>query len=228
MGYIPVFREIIKKKGWITMKKIFSLAMVFFVGAFLLVSCSGGKNAADIAIKAAEEAVNATKAEAEKVVPNEVKSLENALAAVKDKFNQKEYKAALEEATALSGKAKEVLDAAKAKKEELTKKWGEISQELPKMVAEIQGKVDELSKLKKLPKTLTKEAFEEAKTGLAAVQDEWSKIQQSFTSGNFSEAITAAATLKDKVVKIMESLGISAPSATPAPAGHVSPAPEVK
>ena len=123
------------------MKKIIvGLAVVLFVSISFLMACSGGKSAAELAIKAADEAVNATKAEAAKIVPDQVKSLEDALAATKEKFVKGEYKAALEEATALAGKAKEVLAAAKAKKEELTQKWTELSQGLPKMVEEIQGR----------------------------------------------------------------------------------------
>jgi len=38
----------------------------------------------------------------------------------------------MEEATTLAAKAKDVLTAAKIKKEELTKKWTEIGQGLPK------------------------------------------------------------------------------------------------
>ena len=195
------------------MKKIIvGLAVVLFVSISFLMACSGGKSAADLAIKAAEEAVNATKAEAAKIVPDEVKSLEDTLAAAKEKFVKGEYKEALEEATALAGKAKEVLAAAKAKKEELTQKWTELSQGLPKMVEEIQVKVDSLSKVKKLPASITKEGLAEAKAGLASVKDEWGKVQQSFTSGNFMEAVNGATSLKDKAVKIMETLGISAPA----------------
>lgn len=210
-------------------KNVFCLAIALLVSVFFLISCSGGKNAADVAIKAADEAVNATKAEAVKIVPGEVKSLEDALTAVKEKFSKGEYKTALAEATALSAKAKDVLQAAKAKKEELTHKWTEISKDLPKMVEDIQGQVDVLSKAKKLPATLTKETFEEAKAGLASVRDEWGKVQQSFTSGNFADAVTAATSLKDKALKIMEALGMSVPAAAPAtaptPAGAAAPAP---
>jgi len=210
-------------------KNVFCLAIALLVSVFFLISCSGGKNAADVAIKAADEAVNATKAEAVKIVPGEVKSLEDALTAVKEKFSKGEYKTALAEATALSAKAKDVLQAAKAKKEELTQKWTEITKDLPKMVEDIQGQVDVLSKAKKLPATLTKETFEEAKAGLASVRDEWGKVQQSFTSGNLAEAINAATSLKDKALKIMEALGMSVPAAAPAtaptPAGAAAPAP---
>ena len=89
------------------MKKIIiGLSVVLFVSISFLMACSSGKNAAELAIKTAEEAVNATKAEAAKILPDEVKSLEDALAAVKEKVIKKEYKEALEEATALAGKAK--------------------------------------------------------------------------------------------------------------------------
>jgi nucleotide-binding universal stress UspA family protein len=225
---IPIIK-INKERGMI-MKKILCLAMVLCVSVFFLISCSGGKNAAELAIKAAEEAVNATKAEAAKVVPEEVKSLEDTLTAVKGKFTNGEYKAAMEEATTLAAKAKDVLAAAKVKKEELTKKWTEIGQGLPKMVEDIQAKVDSLSKVKKLPAKITKEGFEEAKAGLASIKDEWAKAQASFTSGNFTEAVSVATSLKDKAVKIMESLGMSvpvaeAPATAPAPAATPAPAP---
>jgi hypothetical protein len=211
-------------------KKIFSLVIAMFVSAFFLISCSGSKGPADIAIKAAETAVNATKAEAAKVAPDQVKSLEDSLAAAKEKFVKGEYKAALEEATALAGKAKEVMAAAKAKKEELTKKWIEISQGLPRMFEDVQGRVDALSKLKKLPASLTKEKFEEAKAGFASVKDEWTKAQESFKNGSFTDAVNVATSVKDKVLKVMEALGMSIPApasaaAPPAPAQAPAAAP---
>ncbi|MCE5211925.1 MAG: hypothetical protein LLG40_10260 [Deltaproteobacteria bacterium] len=192
-------------------KKIFCLAMALCVSVFFLMSCSFNKGPAEEAIKAAEQAVIATKAEAVKIVPDEVKALDDSLAAVKEKFVKKEYKEALADAKALDTKAKAVLASAKVKKEELTKKWTEISAGLPKTLEDIQAQVDKLAKAKKLPKTLTKEKFEEAKAGLTSAKDEWAKAQASFTSGNLNEAVGMATSLKDKVLKIMESLGMSNP-----------------
>jgi hypothetical protein len=206
------------------MKKIFCLAMMLFVSVFFLISCSGSKEPAELAIKAAEEAVIATKAEAAKIVPDEVKALEDTLTSVKEKFTNGEYKVALEEATTLVTKAKDVLAAAKVKKEELTKKWTEISQGIPKMFEDIQAKVDSLSKVKKLPKTITKESLAEAKAGIESLKGEWTKAQETFTGGNFNDAIGMATSLKDKVVKIMESLGMSVPQAAPAAAPVPAPA----
>ncbi|MFZ1037635.1 MAG: hypothetical protein WAU61_01620 [Smithella sp.] len=215
-------------------KKILSLAIVMFVSAFFLISCSRDKEPADLAIKAAETAINATKAEAVKMVPDQIKSLDDSLAAAKEKFAKGEYKAALDEATLLPIKAKGVMAAAKVKKEELIKKWTETSQDLPKMIEDVQGKVDALSKLKRLPAKLKKNTFEEAKAGLASAKDEWTKAQESFKNEKFTDAINVAGSVKDKVINIMGALGMSipapvvapvvAPAAVPAPASAPAPA----
>jgi hypothetical protein len=199
------------------MKKIIvGLAIALFVSMSFLMACSGGKSTAELAIKTAEQAVNTTKAKAAKLVPIQVKSLEDALAAAKEKVAKGEYKAALEEATALTGKATEVLAAAIDKKDELTQKWTELSQEVHQMVADLLNRVDVLSKAKKLPASITKEKFEEAKAGLDAIIDEWIKAQDSFKTGSFADAISMATSVKDKAVKIMESLGMSVSAPTPA------------
>ena len=84
-------------------RNIVKVAIALLVGIVMLAACSSDKGPAELAIKAAEEAVNASKAEAAKYVPEELKSLEGALAAVKDKFAKKEYKAAIADAQALAG-----------------------------------------------------------------------------------------------------------------------------
>ncbi|HBJ76033.1 MAG TPA: hypothetical protein DDY86_11255 [Syntrophaceae bacterium] len=193
------------------MKRIFvSIVAMLFISV-LFMACADEKGPAELAMKAAEQAVAATKAEAEKLVPDQVAALESALASAKDKLAKGEFKEALSEAQGLVGKAKDVLAAAQAKKDELTQKWTELSQGLPQMVEAIQGKVDDLSKLKKLPKAITAEKLAEAKSGLEAVKADLAKAQESFTSGNIEEAIAVATAVKEKAVKAMESLGITAP-----------------
>lgn len=193
------------------MKRIFvSIVAMLFISV-LFMACADEKGPAELAMKAAEQAVAATKAEAEKLVPDQVAALESALASAKDKLAKGEFKEALSEAQGLVGKAKDVLAAAQAKKDELTQKWTELSQGLPQMIEAIQGKVDDLSKLKKLPKAITAEKLAEAKSGLEAVKADLAKAQESFTSGNIEEAIAVATAVKEKAVKAMESLGITAP-----------------
>ncbi|MBP1712796.1 MAG: putative peptidoglycan binding protein [Deltaproteobacteria bacterium] len=193
-------------------RKIFGLAIILLLGSVMLIGCASDKGPAEQAVKAAEEAINSTKAEAAKYVPDQVKSLESALAAVKDKFAKGEYKAAISEAQALAGKAKGVVDAAKAKKEELTKTWTNLNEGLPKMVEAIQSRVDILSQSKKLPANLTAEKFAEAKTGLAAAKEEWAKALENFKAGNYADAVSVANSVKEKAVKAMETLGLPVPA----------------
>ena len=157
-------------------RNLVSLVILLFVSSIMFVACgSGDKGPAELAIKAAEEALNASKAEAMKYVPDEVKSLEDALAAAKEKVANKDYKGAMEDAKGIADKAKGLLDVAKAKKEELTKNWTDLSQGVPKMVGAIQSRVDILSKSKKLPANLTADKFAEVRIGLASAKEEWSQ-----------------------------------------------------
>jgi len=190
-------------------RNIIGLALIIFISSLLLVACgSGDKGPAELAIKAAEEAFNASKAEAAKYVPDEVKSLEGTLASLKEKFAKGNYKDVIAEAKTFTDKAKGLADAAKAKKEELTKSWTELDQGVPKMVAAVQSRVDMLSKSKKLPANLTAEKFDGAKSGLATAKEEWTKALESFKSGKLAEAVTSAKSVKEKAVAAMEALGM--------------------
>jgi chromosome segregation ATPase len=192
---------------------IVGVVIIMFVSALMFVACgSGDKGPAELAIKAAEEAFNASKSEAAKYLPDEVKSLEGALAAAKDKLAKGEYKSAITEAQSITEKAKGLLDAAKAKKEELTKSWTDLGEGVPKMVEAIQSRVDILSKSKKLPANLTAEKFEDAKSGLAAAKEEWGKALESFKAGNLAEAVSMAKSVKDKAVATMDTLGMPVPA----------------
>ncbi len=198
-------------------KSLVGLLIVLLVSTVvMLLACAGDRGPAEVAIKAADEAINATKAEAAKYVPDQLKSLQETLAAVKDKFSKSEYKAAITDATALSAKAKEVAEAAKAKKEELTKSWTDLSIGVPQMVEAVQSRVDTLSKSKKLPAGLTADKLAEAKSGLAAAKEEWAKADESFKAGNLVDAVSTANAVKEKAAKIMELLKM------PVPAGATS------
>lgn len=210
------------------MKKIFASIVAALFVAVMFAACADEKGPAELAMQAADQAVNAVKAEAVKFVPEQVATLEAALASAKEKMGKEEYKEALAEAQAIPGKAKEVLAAAKAKKDELTKKWTELTQGVPQMVEAVQGKVNELAALKKLPKEMTAEKLAEAKTGLDAIKADWTKAQESFTAGNIADALAVANTVKEKTTKAMEALGIAiapeAPAVSGAPAAPAAPA----
>ncbi len=201
-------------------KNLLCIGVILLFAALMIVACGkADKSAAELAVNTATEAVNTAKTEIGKIAPDEVASLETALASAKEKLDKGDYKAALAEAQGLVTKVNDVVAAAKAKKDavidkaDLTKQWKDLSQGLPKMMSALQSRVDILSKSKKLPGDLTAEKFAEVKTELASAKEDWTKAQESFKSGNIPDAISSAKAVKEKAVKAMETLGMKVPAA---------------
>lgn len=205
-------------------RKLVCLVITLFICAVMLIACGRNKGPAELAIRAAEDAVNSAKAEAAKYVPNQVKSLEDTLVSLKDKFGKGKYRAVISEAQSLTGKSKEVVEAGKARKEELTRNWMDLSGKVPKMIEAIQSRVDILSKSRKLPANLTAEKFAEAKSGLATAQEEWAKALEGSKAENFPFAVSMANSVKEKAAKTMEILGLSVPATQAVP--EKAPVPE--
>jgi translation initiation factor IF-2 len=195
------------------MKRILSVAVILlFAGA--LGACSSAKAPAEQAIKAAEEALNASKAEAMKYVPDQVKGVEDALKAAKDTFAKGDYAGAASAATAVAAKAKDLASAAAARKAELTKSWEELSAGLQKTMADIQTRIDTLSKSKKLPKGLDKAKVDSAKSGLGEVSKAWDEANQAFNRGSLADALAKVKGAKEKANAIMSTLGMQVAQST--------------
>lgn len=206
------------------MKRVIVRIAAVLLMAAMLMACADEKGPVQMALQAAEQAVEAAKAEAVKFVPEKAASLDAAIVSVKEKIAKKEYKEALAEAQAIPDKANETLEAAKAKKDELTKKWDELAQSLAPMVSAIQAKVDELSQLKKLPKEITTEKLTEVKTALDAMKADWAKAEESLKAGKFMDALMTATPVKEKAAKLMEELGLTiAPDAATTPVAPAAP-----
>lgn len=194
------------------LKRWCALTMVVFTGV-LLGACASDKVPAETALKAAENAVNSTVSEASKYVPDQARSLQDSLNSLKDSFAKQDYKAVLAGAPDLTAKAKALADAAAAKKADLTKSWTDISGGLPNVIESIQGRVDILSKAKKLPANLDKAAVDSAKTGLESMNKAWAEAQASYSSGNLADALAKANALKSQAAEIMTKLGMTVPAA---------------
>jgi DNA repair exonuclease SbcCD ATPase subunit len=196
------------------MRKIVLLSVLMIVVAgLILTGCSKVKGQAEAALKAAEKAISEVKPEAEKIVPDQLKALEAALNGAKEKFGKGDYKAALSDAQAIPGKVKDLVASLTAKKDELTKTWTNLDQGLPKMMEAIKSRVGILSQSKKLPANLTKEKFEEAKSGLDSALKDWETAKESFKGGMMGEAVAKGNAVKEKAVQILQILGMPVPAA---------------
>jgi hypothetical protein len=194
-------------------RNVYKIVLLIFIGSLLAGCESADKGLAETAIKAAEEAINAAKAEVSQYLPDEAKSLEAGLAAVKEKFKQGDFKAALPDAQALAAKTKDLVSAAAARKTELSSVWSEMSAGLPKVVDAIQSRVDILSKSKKLPSGMTAEKLAEAKTGLAEITRQWTEATTASTGGNWMDAVTKGTAVKKKAAEVLAALNMPVPAA---------------
>ncbi len=195
------------------MSKRLMFTVIAFAFCFTLISCSTAKAPAEAAIKAADEALAGVRSDASIYVPDQLKSVEDALATAKENFQKGEYQQALTGAKDLAAKAKDLAAAVSAKKEELTKSWNEISSNLPEMVQTIQKRVDILSKSRRLPAGLDKEKFESAKASLATATQSLTEATDAFKSGNLIDAVSKAQTVKEKAAEIMATIGMKVPEA---------------
>ncbi len=192
-----------------------ALALVVLLGA-----CNSQRGPADAAIKAAEGALASVKGEAQRWVPDQEKAAEEALTKAKDQFVKGDFQGAIAFAKDATAQARDLGAAAIAKKAELTTAWDDVSAGVPKTVEAIKARVDDLSKLKRLPKGIDKQALAKGKEGLAAIESSWGEAQRAFGSGDIAGAIEQANAVNAKAPEVMTVLGMqsgTAPAAAPAP-----------
>jgi hypothetical protein len=77
------------------------------------------------------------------------------------------------------------------------------------MVDAIQSRVDILSKSHHLPKGVTKDTLDAAKSGLASMKSAWSDASSAASTGDFTTAASKGQAVKDQASQIMQSLGMS-------------------
>jgi len=195
-----------------TSKKYMLFALVA-VTILFLAACSSNKEPAAAAIKAAEDAFNATKTEAMKFVPDQVKSVEDAIKAAKASFEKGNFDEALNMAKAAQEKVKEMNAAVAVRKENLAKNWAEISGGVPEMLEAIKSRLDTLKSGKRLPKSMDKAKLEQAEMHYEVASLMWDEAKKAFSGGNPADVMPLATAAKEDAVKAMELLELQMPGA---------------
>lgn len=196
------------------MRRILTSLVLVAAVAILTTACSQ-KGPAEETFKAADAAVTAAKPMVEKFVPDQWKALNDSLKDAKDKLAKGDYAAAIAAAQVIPGKATEATNAAKAKKDEYTKAWTDISASVPAAVKAVEDKVAEYAAMKKLPKGMDAAKLDAAKAGLADIKKTWDEANAA-SAADPKAAVEKAKAVKEKAAELMTSLTISAPPAAPA------------
>ena len=198
------------------MRRILTSLVLVAAVAVLTTACSQ-KGPAEEAFKAADAAVTAAKPMVEKFLPDQWKALSDSLKDAKDKLTKGDYAAAIAAAQAIPGKATEAVNAAKAKKEEYTKAWTDLSASVPAAVKEVEDKVAALAAMKKLPKGMDAAKLDAAKAGVADMKKTWDEATAAGANDPMV-AIEKAKAAKQKAAEITASLAAPAPPAAAAKA----------
>ena len=177
----------------------YNVLLAVVAAAVLATGCSQQKQNADKVLESIETSLAAIKDDAARYAPEGLKSVESQLARLKTSYENQEYndviagtpelRKAVDSLTAAveSGKAQASAALASAKQE-----WESLSVEVPKMVEDIQSRVDELSKEKRLPWGLNKDEFTEAKSDFEIMKTQWTEASNEYTSGKQIKAVEKA------------------------------------
>ncbi len=176
------------------------LIPVLCCAALLVAGCGLSKAPAQAAIKAAEEALNAVRAEAQQFVPDQLALLDTALANARNSFEKGDYNAAIAAAKDVPLKIKDLAAAIEARKAELPMVWEKMAKEMPKVIADAKTAVAKA-------KGVEKETLAAAKAGVDGMPAAWKQAEEAFKAGNLAEAVGRATELKQQAEKIMADLG---------------------
>lgn len=192
----------------------FSKMILAMAAATLLVAgCGKMKNEATAAVSSIESSVAAIKEDGTRYAPVAYQGVESTLATLKDSLAREDYKTVLAGTPKLKEAVESLKTAIASGKEQFdaaTTEWVAMSADVPQMVAAIQSRVDTLSSSKKLPKNVSKEAFDSAKSGLETMKATWAEASAAFTDGRPTEAAEKARAVKAKGAEVLAALGMNA------------------
>jgi len=183
------------------MKRIFWLGMALTT-MLMLPACGSQKHAAETALAQATQAWNAIKAQAENIVPDEAKSIEDAIAAATAQLQGGDNKGALAAATSLASRIKELADALPEKTAQAQSAWAELSGSLPGTLATLEKKLKGL----KAPAPGTPNADQSPVVLLGHLKDGWSDAQSAAQGGRLAEAVSKGNDVRTGAVKLLNDL----------------------
>jgi hypothetical protein len=188
-----------------------SQAFIPLVAGTLLLSACGNKEPATNAVAQAEAAISPVRDDASRFAPEELKAADATLAQMKADLAEEDYKGVIASVPQFNQEVKN-LQSAVVQNQTLAaaaqNEWTALNTDVPKAIEAIQVRVDSL-KGQKLPKEISKENFEAAKTDLESVKATWTEAAAAATAGNTEEAADKGRDALAKVEEIKNELAMN-------------------
>ena len=188
--------------------------LVASVTALIIFGCASQKEPAEQAVANINAALDSVRDAAAKYSPDGLQPVEAQVATLKDNLSKGDYKKVLADAPAVTTALANLQQAAISKQEEADTKlaqtkqqWRSLSADVPKMIAAIQSRVEELSKSRRLPKGVSKASSESAKASLESLDSTWTEATDAVAKGDYADGVAKGQAAKDKATEIMHELG---------------------
>jgi hypothetical protein len=185
-------------------------ALLPLAAAMMIAGC-GNRGTAQNVVGQAEAGFNKAKEEAAVIAPDELKAAETTLNHMKQNFDSRDYKVVVADVPQFNEQMKAVHEAVASKQTveaAAAVEWSTLNEQVPKAVQEIQARVDSL-KPAALPKDVTKEELEAAKTDLETMKTTWSEATAAASAGHTTEATDKGRIVLAKAEELKNSLGIT-------------------
>lgn len=203
------------------------LAAAALAAALVLSSGCSQQEPATRAVDAAEDALAAVSDDAQKYIPQRYAEVKVELDAARAALAEEKYADALAAVQDIPAKAQGLADEAKAAREklaaELEVEWERLSAALPGTLDGIGVRIEELGKLRRLPKELDPDAIERAKKDFEIAQNAWTQAAEAFSGGNLEGAAARGLEVERLTREIRRAIGLEPGEPEPA-AGTESPA----
>ncbi|MGD9904777.1 MAG: hypothetical protein AB7U83_15040 [Vicinamibacterales bacterium] len=186
------------------MKKILTLV----VGGMLAVGCSSDREPAQAAVNGLETAVAEARPEIEAYAADQLTAVDDAVKAVKAKFDDGHYAEALTDVKTASAVLTSAAERAATRKAELSTEWATFAG-MPALIGQIKGRVDELGAMRRLPRGIDKAALDGAKSSLESANALWDDATEAHDDGNMAVAVAKASQAKPIVDSLLSTLGLS-------------------
>jgi len=182
-------------------KRIFWLGLALTT-ALIVPGCGAQKGAAEKALAATVQAYDAIKQQAQNIVPDEAKAIEDAIAAANAQLQGGDTKGALAAATSLDARVKELAASLPEKTTQAQTAWAELTGSIPATLATLDKKAAGLVK----PAAGTPNAEQSAVAVLARLKTEWTEAQAAAQAGRLAEAVTKGDDVRAGAVKLLTDL----------------------
>lgn len=193
--------------------RFLSYAVTVAVAA-AVVGCAGQEKAAQEAVTAAEQGVEALRADGEAVMPAEFQPLAQHLAQAKAQLNERLFDSALATAQAVSTHASELQSALPAKREALIQSWVALAEGVPPLLAAVESQLAGLAKARRLPSGVTKQDVAAAQAAVDSLKQDWNAAEEAQQSGKLSDAVARATAVETKAGEIAAKLKLRMPAGT--------------